>query len=222
MRKILLLPFAVAILALMPTQRAHADLVTFAFNGQFGRGDSCLCTGFESETGLLLPGPYKLTALFTADPTAYTGLSADALVDSPGTGLGVTVGDLTLFYSPYTLFFSEQISLGSLGSCDAIGVTGPGGATQSASFSAWNCDAVAAGKATGFSGGGLQDFATHSLSSFTQGPGVEDSIVSPAGGSDWFLEGTTTGIHAVPEPSTLALFGIGLVGLGFMRWRKAS
>ena len=29
-------------------------------------------------------------------------------------------------------------------------------------------------------------------------------------------------VSAVPEPSTLALFGLGLVGVGFMRRRNAS
>jgi hypothetical protein len=37
-----------------------------------------------------------------------------------------------------------------------------------------------------------------------------------------FLDGVTLSVYAVPEPGTLALFGLGLVSLGFVRRSKLS
>ena len=49
---------------------------------------------------------------------------------------------------------------------------------------------------------------------------VDELIV--AFGSEGDEAETTYPHYSVPEPGTLALFGIGLVGLGFMRRRKAA
>jgi hypothetical protein len=42
---------------------------------------------------------------------------------------------------------------------------------------------------------------------------------------DWsgtVVEPDVFGYHVVPEPGVLSLLGLGLAGVGFMRWRKKS
>ena len=41
-------------------------------------------------------------------------------------------------------------------------------------------------------------------------------------GFDDLVIGSLAQVRPVPEPATLALFGRGLAGMGFIRWRKAA
>lgn len=51
---------------------------------------------------------------------------------------------------------------------------------------------------------------------------LEASIGDFAGGPETFLVYNLGAIHTVPEPGTLAMLGLGLIGLGFAQRRKAA
>ncbi len=53
---------------------------------------------------------------------------------------------------------------------------------------------------------------------------IDDSIFSGEGNRlvSWSLSGDIIEPTAVPEPGTMALFGLGLAGLGFMKCRRAA
>jgi hypothetical protein len=69
---------------------------------------------------------------------------------------------------------------------------------------------------------GSGTFATTNSSAFTPTSNYSLTIFATITHTGKQSTSIDTAINAVPEPSTLLLFGSGLAGLGFWRWRKSQ
>lgn len=190
---------------------ALAGLALFAMTGTANAtliGDEVTATWTTDETGLLFITP---TIQFAASPqTVGAGVefsgtfglefgsnSMNIFLDVMSEGFSISFGVVTGFNSfggrPY------RIELGSL---DWIGISGS------------------------IVGMSLQILGTPNVfgSVVSFGHGTDSAFVDLSGGSvDETLLFSFDVIHDVPEPGTLALFGLGLFGLAFARrWRRVS
>jgi len=198
-------------------ESARADLITFDIDYTFGSCFFCFFeeSTFEEESGLNRASfPVDVSARFTVDTSLDNG-SGNYFFDSPGTGLSITVGLLTLFFDDLRL----TINIAPLGgSCSAVVVEAGEVFAFGAAFTFTDCASDTPGSLSDTS---LSTFVHADLSQF--GPGVGDPSV---GNGSWLLFGqgqtATPAIVRVSEPAILALLGIGLAGIGCVGRRKLT
>ena len=205
---------AVVIVVLGSVSVSQADLVKFQFSASFLEVDDlcgdCSFTRFVEDTGLgLADRPYELEALFTIDTDVEDSnpfdRRAEYLFDGSGTGLSVTVGSFTVSYDQFTIImFADEGE-------------GTGLSIFSEDF------AFLLGSSVVFEPS-LETLVKEDLSEFGESLlGVSSSFYKP-GPDRWGLitSARSERIARVAEPSTLALLGIGLLGMGLMRRRRIA
>lgn len=223
---------AVIFAALISASVAQADLITFQIDAVFPCGFLCTSESgstFQQDTGLNpddLPRiDVDVMTLFTIDTNAENrGSDTNAFyqfLDAAGTGVSTTIGRLTLFYSRFSLNILET-PLAS--GCDLVTLHAFPDISVLLNMS--DCYGPTPGLLTDTT---LHTFATADLSSFRNFQ--QGNIQGPFSGEPvpcrtcWWLTGAANvplTIASVPEPGTLALFTLGLLGLGITRKRRAS
>jgi hypothetical protein len=204
-RKVL---YTAAILLVVGPLNATAGLVTYQIDVKlhdcepWGLGFGCQ-EYFELDTGYSLNDrPWDVRALFTIDLTAVQDGSTSFLFEGPGTGMSVTIGNLTLFSPSVGIWIGDGGDMVGIGTGDlflanfVFAHTSPEAATDMS----------------------IVEFLTSDLSVW-RATGIPPYVQHPFHGWQIFTSGDTLSIKRVPEPGTLALVVVGLIGLVFARRR---
>jgi hypothetical protein len=217
---------------------ASASLISFEFDG-FGL--FCDTTGgpesweaFEQETGLDCLAGVHFTGRFTIDTEApsVTGPSSVLFggggefdseegriysIDSPGTGLSISIGNLTLFYSQYLVEMVRlQVAVGEF--MTALGIHSP-------EFNPGFGFSFGSSNGSLFSQFTLNELVSTQLSQFSLMAFNPAAVSAYVGTSSWRGIGGGGGsirAQSVSEPSTLALLCIGLLWIGFAARRRSQ
>jgi hypothetical protein len=231
----------VSFLSLIATATAHAKLITFTVEGSNLDCPLWNCDEFGEQTGLPAPfegeNPADFDLSFTLDTEAPVVGEPGSLLffgdsffgtlysmdssHSPGTGLSISIGNLTLFSSRFVVAIGSQQEANGLYT-NALGVY------------SWGYPGY---PEYWFELGGVGDWSfspSYSIAELVKAPLADfHSIgVNPSGCPvriampQWVVCGGFMDIkaQAVPEPSTIALFCLGLMGVGLLwcRPRKAT
>jgi hypothetical protein len=210
---------AAAGLIFVPLEDANAIPVTLRIDSRVTLGCG-LCTGFKEDTGLSTPAPdgWDVFALLSFDTSVNPQTADDFarfyLLDQPGAKLSIFVGSWSRHHSAIGLRLSEDFGVG--GACDLLTVYSyPGPSERGSVFNTSNCRHPET-KLPDYS----LDTFVESLSGFFGTP--FDTIINPdrASGSSWWLQGHVRSVTRVPEPATLWLLSVGLLGLAISRRRS--
>jgi hypothetical protein len=224
---------------------ANASLVSFDnTGGSLNCFEGANCQQFLQDIGVPVPpnGFAPFSVRFTIDTSApvgprpttlpmydgpYAAASMQPLnvyqINQPGTGLSITIGNLTLFSSNFYVAIGRITTLTE--ALDTIDIFSGDffGADNLSYFFNFGNQASSLVAAPDFSNYTLPELASVNLDNFG---GRSFNPASVAGGvrlqGSWTATGGGGYIHRVPEPGSLALLGLGLAGLGFMRRRKAA
>jgi len=182
-------------------------------------------TGVDNSGNVLLGG---IVADTHYDITAQSSYGVSLLGDAYTVGSGFPIGPWVAntptsrwigtgqsqSYGPYSLTFSTDFTIGSDADLSTVNISGLGGVDDY--LSGINLNGVSTGAA--FSG--FRSLSSFSISSgFVHGINTIDFLVVNSGGGPTGLriqdiEGT---YETVPEPSIIALMGLGIFGLGLSR-----
>ena len=218
------------------TNAGWNDMITLSMGGQSGSGVWVVpiyVTGNLSATGLGALAKLGVAAylnnaiiestnadtLFFANNTTHFGTVASSwdyeLVEWEATDYGPTGGSLTLqsliadytinFYIPFT--WGDPFELGIFAEAAAGEISSGGIYTP-------NSAAVDPPNATWAGPGYVLDGGT--------GDPITGFSIASLSGTDYMTPYSAGETSGVPEPMSLTLFGLGLVGLGFVRRRRAS
>jgi hypothetical protein len=195
-----------AILLVVGPLNATAGLVTYQIDVKlhecepWGLGLACQ-EYFELDTGYSLSdSPWDVRALFTVDLKALPDDAHRFVFEGPGTGMSVTIGKLTLFYSAVEILVDDGWTTVMT---PEFGVVFP-------FISLYHATSVTAAT--------VMEFLTSDLSQW-RALGIPPLVQHPFHGWQIFTSGDTLSIKRVPEPGSLALVGVGLIGLVFARSR---
>ena len=216
-------------LMLAPVSDARAELITFEMHSDLFNGpmQPAQVAAFDADTGGGAANRDVLTR-FTIDTSTPISPSASDtyFFSSPGTGMSVTIGDLTIFYSTFGLELGDARVTGGVG-CEGLAV-----------FSGSTLGSVEHGSLFQMSDcGSGQSLADDSLASFANGPlsafhavTVESVVNSPtevplpdAPGvteAAWYATGNTYSLVRVPEPGTVELVLLGFAAVPLLRRRR--
>jgi hypothetical protein len=217
---------------------ASASLISFEFDGGAFECDTTGGTeerqAFKQDTGLdCATGWANFAGRFTIDTEAssVTGppsyligngglfLSEEGQIysiDSPGTGLSISIGNLTLFYSEYLIQMVRlEVDVGEF--VTALSIHSP-------EFQPGFAFTFGSSNGSLFSEFTLEELVNTQLSQFS-GMAFSDSAVSAyVGTPNWRVigGGGSIRVQSVAEPSTLALLCIGLLCIGFAARRRSQ
>jgi hypothetical protein len=217
---------------------ASASLISFEFDGGAFECDTTGGTeerqAFKQDTGLdCATGWANFAGRFTIDTEAssVTGppsyligngglfLSEEGQIysiDSPGTGLSISIGNLTLFYSEYLIQMVRlEVDVGEF--VTALSIHSP-------EFQPGFAFTFGSSNGSLFSEFTLEELVNTQLSQFS-GMAFSDSAVSAyVGTPNWRVigGGGSIRVQSVAEPSTLALLCIGLLWIGFAARRRSQ
>jgi hypothetical protein len=213
-------------------------------------GDSTYCANNTSNCSLYFffhdysvqtfdGGTGKVTFTGGVVDLYYSGAPAINLLGQDSTTNVATITGLTPWvqftgHSFFDPFFGVTQTLNGAGSLTGSTLTQTGAGQLDVNLAAFGMASVRTyldGNSIGDNLGGFSDVAvTTSSNNFvlnpndTAGP-LADSCLSQAPQvGDWCLQGTlnTRGATNIPEPATLALLGVGLLGLGFTQRKRWS
>lgn len=198
-KRVLLL--AMSIFALAPFA-AHAALITYRADVVLQWCEGSCIEHYEADTGLTLWEPAPVSIVFTIDTNAPGLDTTKAIFSGPGTGLSVTVGDLTLFYSTFDL--SVSVGNWTTLSTGLHGVTVPFFQRP---------DGVPPTVNT------VNEFLSSDLSAWGAG-GISPLVEGPFDRWQLFTSGDTLTIRRVDEPGTLPLLALSVAAFVVALRRK--
>ncbi|WP_376087548.1 PEP-CTERM sorting domain-containing protein [Roseomonas sp. CCTCC AB2023176] len=202
---------------------AIAAPLTGSFNmvGQFQvENNAGTSVPFGSGTAIDFCG--ATTGACTTSPGAGTGTGAFLVTSANSGNLGIGAGDVgtvrDIIYNPFTGPVTDFYTVGDL-AFDLTALTFsqfnlPSGAGQTISFLSLSGSGLL--RRDGFD----DTFATFSFTGQTDGIRTVGQF-SFSGASAALGNGPGPGPGPIPEPASLAIFGAGLLGLGFARRRLA-
>lgn len=203
--------------------QAEAAPLQINFSGSIGAGSFLDPTGQFSQ-GDSISGFWVLdTATVDTDPDPTRGSYAQT--GSPV--FQINIGSNVFTDDAMTIQILDNHTLG-IGTIDAYDVLGGGGATSNiAGFTALGMQITLRDTQAP-----LDALTSDALPSFAPDPAMFDQFGQAQGqifgtfnGSQFFMNlqiSQTSIAGAIPEPATLALFGFGLIGLGFVRRRRLA
>ena len=204
----LYMSLVVGMLAISVTSVASAALITFSDRATF-QGAVTGALSFEGFNDAFSTG---VTQDFpVGGPSAFTVLSADSLGSTTIASL-VSEGTRALFLRELdTITFTFVSAITAFG----FDVNELNSGTIDYSDSSGN---LLSGAVTP-NGSGSTFFGAISDTAFTS---FSLTVTGGSSGQIWGLDALDFGGDSIPEPGTLALFGLGLAGLGFARRRKVA
>jgi hypothetical protein len=226
-----LLPAAIASLAVLCATVANSAPPTDVVFGNLGAsGTNSLDSGSIAQVGSTIaaaPGNQFATAFVTGtdanfltltainlglgDVPVYSSAKVSLVADNEGSPTGTVLGTQTLGLGPNGMF-SFNVGILPLSANTKYWVKVEDPTASDPSYFSWLRN--------------LGDVSPSGQNSSGYSFPADGAMRSLTGGSSWSAYGSGStlalSITAVPEPSTYALAGIGVVAAGLMRWRRRN
>ena len=213
----------------------YGESVTFGLNNTFTTSVVFQATGFTGDqlitSNLRAANGYNLYATLTAGGTYVTDGSSTTFTFTPNSGSGLSVyidPDQDTTFSAQTSTTKGSLITGGMGNdlLIATGAVTQGGGTLTCTGNGDNCGSFGTKTTFALVGVGSQYFAApNPFYDMTFSSGDFQGF-TPIAGTTQYTKGKLSldfESKPVPEPESLALFGIGLLGLGMtMRRRKQA